>query len=305
MPGDDITFHNARGTALSGVLRRPDPGAPGGGAAVLLCQGLSGVKHLVLPDIADGLARRGIASLRFDYAGFGASAGERGWIDPRARVDDALSALAWLAADETVDATRLGVYGHSYGGPVAICAAARDPRVRAVVSVSGPGDGVAMLRAPRAAWDWVAFRRRIEGERARVAAGATPTAVPVSDLLPFSPAFQAAYAQLKASQGGTSAEQAGSGLGVSTFYLGSADAMVDFDVTGAARRLGGRPLLLVHGADDDTAPIETVEPVYAAAPGPKRWIVVPGAAHNDLDAGPGLARAIDAAGAWFDEHLAA
>lgn len=303
MSGDQITFHNGRGVALSGVLRRPDAGAATGAPAVLLCQGLSGVKHLVLPEIADGLARRGITSLRFDYAGFGESAGDRGWIDPRARVDDALGAVAWLAADDGVDAARIGVYGHSYGGPVAISVAARDPRVRAVVSVSGPGDGVAMLRAPRAAWGWVAFRNRVEAERASVARGGAPTEVPVSDLLPFSPAFLAAYERLKAGQGGTSAEQAGSGLGVSTFFLGSADAMLAFDVTAAARQLGGRPLLLIHGADDDTAPIETVEPVYAAAPGPKRWIVVPGAAHNDLDAGPGLAAAIEAAGAWFTEHL--
>jgi uncharacterized protein len=79
--------------------------------------------------------------------------------------------------------------------------------------------------------------------------------------------------------------------------------MLGFDVAGAARRLASRPLLLVHGADDDTAPIETVEPIYAAAPGPKRWIVVPGAAHNDLDAGPGLGRTIDLASDWFAEHL--
>lgn len=261
------------------------------------------MKHLVLPEIADGLAERGITSLRFDYAGFGDSEGERGWIDPSSRVDDALSALAWLASDDAVDANRLGVYGHSYGGPVAISVAARDPRTRAVVSVSGPGDGVAMMRAPRASWDWVAFRRRVEDERSHVAKGGEPTVVPVTDLLPLSPAFMAAYEQLKASQGGTSAAEAGSGLGIDAFFLGSADAMLGFDVVGAARRLGGGPLLLVHGADDDTAPIETVEPVYAAAPGPKRWIVIPDAAHNDLDAGPGLERAIDAAAAWFAEYL--
>lgn len=288
---------------LSGVLQRAETVLAAGTPAVLLCQGLSGVKHLVLPEIAEGLAERGITSLRFDYAGFGASKGERGWIDPSARVDDALSALARLAADEAVDDTRVGIYGHSYGGPVAISAAARDRRVRAVVSVSGPGNGEEMLRAPRASWDWVAFRKRVEDERSRVAGGGEPTEVPVTDLIPLSPAFLAAYEQLKASQGGTSAAQAGSGLGVSSFFLGSADAMLDFDVVGAARRIGGRPLLLVHGSEDDTAPIETIEPVYGAAPGPKRLIVVPGAAHNDLDAGPGLGRAIDAAAAWFSEYL--
>jgi pimeloyl-ACP methyl ester carboxylesterase len=301
--GDEITFHNSRGVALSGVLQRAERVAGSEVPAVLLCQGLSGVKHLVLPEIAEGLAERGMTSLRFDYSGFGASEGERGWIDPAARTDDAFAALAWLAARDGVDGDRLGVYGHSYGGPVAISVAARDTRVRAVVSVSGPGDGVAMMRAPRASWDWVAFRERVEAERAHVATGGTSTEVPVTDLLPLSPAFLAAYEKLKADQGGTSAGQAGSGLGVSSFFLGSADAMLNLDVVGAARRLGGRPLLLIHGADDDTAPIETVEPVYAAAPGPKKWLVMPGAAHNDLDAGPGLAKAVHAAADWFAEHL--
>jgi pimeloyl-ACP methyl ester carboxylesterase len=299
----EITFHNARGVELSGVLERGKTATGSRAPAVLLCQGLSGVKHLVLPEIAEGLAERGITSLRFDYSGFGESKGERGWIDPAVRSDDALSALAWLAAEDDVDAGRLGVYGHSYGGPVVIAVAARDPRIRAVVSVSGPGDGVAMMRAPRASWDWVEFRERVERERARVAGGGVPSEVPVTDLLPLSPAFLAAYEKLKADQGGTSAGQAGSGLGLSSFFLGSADAMLNFDVVGAARRLGGRPLLLIHGADDDTAPIETVEPVYAAAPGPKEWLVMPGAAHNDLDAGPGLAKAIHAAADWFARHL--
>jgi hypothetical protein len=30
---------------------------------------------------------------------------------------------------------------------------------------------------------------------------------------------------------------------------------------------------------------------------------MPGAAHNDLDAGPGLAKAVHAAADWFAEHL--
>jgi fermentation-respiration switch protein FrsA (DUF1100 family) len=92
-------------------------------------------------------------------------------------------------------------------------------------------------------------------------------------------------------------------LGTSHFYLASVDAMVDFHPEDAARRLGQRPLLLVHGADDDVAAVEDVEAVYANAPGPKRWELIPCAGHNDLDAGPGLDRAVDLAGDWFVEHL--
>lgn len=300
-----VTFHTRGGTALAGVLCLPDgasAAAPVPG--VVLCQGLSGVKHLVLPEVAATLADgHGLASVRFDYAGYGESEGERGWVDPRARTDDVLHAVAWLADHEAVDAGRLGAYGHSYGGPVAIVAASRDPRIRAVASVSGPGDGDAMLRSVRASWDWVAFRHRLAEERARIARGEPPTAVEVTELLPFSPAFLAAYTKLKGTQGGSSAMDAETADGVTRFWLASAEAMADLRPSDAARRLGATALLLVHGEDDDTAVIETVAPVHANATGPTRWVRLPGLAHNDLDAGPGLQRAIAESGAWFTQHL--
>lgn len=303
MAETEVTFHNRRGERLAGVLCSTGDG-DGPTPAILLCQGLSGVKHLVLPEIARGLADRGITSLRFDYGGCGESDGERGWIDPRARVDDAQYAFAWLAADDRVDGERIGAYGHSYGGPVAISLGARESRVRAVVAVSGPGDGVSMLRSVRSSWDWVAFKDRLREARAELAVAGVSTEVEVGEIFPFSPAFLAAYEQLKA-DGGSSALQAGADEGFNRFDLATVDAMLDFHPEDAARRLGGRPLLLVHGEDDDTAPVETVQAIYANAPGPKRQVVIPGAAHNDLDAGPGLTEVIDLTADWFVRHLVA
>jgi len=295
----DVTFFNRRLERLAGVSTLPDGPAPH--PAVVLCQGLSGLKHLVLPAIASALADAGFASLRFDYAGCGESEGESGWVDPLDRVADALHALAFLRAHPEVDRDRVGVYGHSYGGPVAIESAARDGRLRAVVAVSGPGAGLDLLRAPRASWDWIAFRRGLDAERERIATTGTRRRVEVSEILPFSPEFLAAYRTLTAAQGGTSA-MAGAPQ-ASTRYLASADAMLGLRPDDAARHLGGTALLLVHGADDDVAPIETIEPILANATGPKALVQVPGANHNDLDAGPGLARAIDAATRWFTDHM--
>jgi hypothetical protein len=314
MNEDRVSLFGSDGTRLAGVLCRPEDGAGAATAAVVLCQGLSGVKHLVLPGVARDLALRGIASLRFDYAGYGESDGARGWIDPRARVDDALCAFTWLAAQPGLG-RRIGVYGHSYGGPVAIAMAARQPRVGAVVAVSSPGDGRSMLRSVRASWDWIAFQRVVESERGNLVATGIPTIVDIQTIFPFSPTFLAQYDKLKSDQAGTSAMavpvpgEADIGglpdqsLGTSHFYLASVDAMLDFHPQDAARRLGPRPLLLVHGADDDVAAVEDVEAVYASAPGPKRWELLSGAGHNDLDAGPGLDRAVELAGDWFVEHL--
>jgi hypothetical protein len=298
----DVAFHGPRGLRLAGVITLPNgQGAPAPG--VLLCQGLSGVKHLVLPEVAGRLAERGLASLRFDYSGYGASEGERGWIDPRARVDDASHALEVLAGHDAVDPERIGAYGHSYGGPVAIALAARESRVRAVASVSGPGNGVDLLRSLRTSWEWIAFKHRVEEERTRFATTGDGTLVEVDEIFPFSPAFKAAYEELKRTAGGTSAIAAGNEIGTRRFWLTSVDAILEFNPSDAARRLAECPLLLVHGEDDDVAPVETVEPVYTNAPGVKRWIVLPGMGHNDLDSDPGLTTAIDLAAAWFSEHL--
>jgi fermentation-respiration switch protein FrsA (DUF1100 family) len=299
MPETKISFFNRDGVKLAGVLNLPQQGGAAPRPAVLLCQGLSGLKHLVLPEVAASLASAGLASLRFDYAGYGESGGERGWIDPPGRVNDALYAFAWLRSQTAVDAGRVGVYGHSYGGPVAIILASRDPKVQAVVSVSGPGEGAWMLSSIRTSWEWTAFKQRIEDERAKVAATGQSTLVDITEILPFSPAFFAANEKLKVGAGDT-----GKDVGSTVFRLASADAMFDFHPEDAARRLGNRPLLLIHGAADDAAIIEAVAPIYANAPGPKKWIVIPRAEHGDLDAGPGLAQAVRFAADWFAEHLA-
>jgi pimeloyl-ACP methyl ester carboxylesterase len=298
----ELTFHGPRGVRLAGVLSVPDDAGsrvPG----VLLCQGLSGVKHLVLPEVAERFASHGFASLRFDYAGYGASEGARGWIDPRARVGDAAQALELLAADAAVDPARLGAYGHSYGGPVAIALAAREPRVRAAVSVSGPGNGTDLLRSLRPSWEWIAFKRRVREARVRRATTGEGTIVAIDEIFPFSPEFRARYEQLKRGTGGSSAIAAGDELGTSHFYLESVDAILDFHPEDEVRELRDCPLLLVHGEDDDVAPVETVEPVYANAPQTKRWHVLPGLGHNELDSGPGLEAALEQAANWFSHYL--
>lgn len=297
MTETEITFFDRHGHRLAGIFNAPSA-APG--PAVLLCQGLSGVKHLVLPEIAAGLAEKGFASMRFDYAGCGQSEGPSGQIDPPSRVEQALYAFAWLAEQDVVDPGRIGVYGHSYGGPVAICLAAREHRVVAVVAVSGPGDGQALLSTGRPAWDWVSFKRRVERERARAATTGEFTEVTVDEILPFSPKFVAAYEKLKADAGGTSAMAAGN---PETFQLGSVDVMLDLHPEDAARRVTTSAVLMVHGDDDDLAAVESIKPVFAAIPATKELVVIPGMDHNDLDAGPGLSHVIELATGWFESHL--
>lgn len=297
----DLAIHTEAGEKIAATLTLPDGDGNGQWPAVLLCQGLSGIRTAVLPELAGIFAGQGLASLRFDYLGCGDSGGEPGWVDPVSRSRQATLALAWLIARENIDSRKVGVYGHSYGGQTAISVAARDRRAGAVVAVSSPGSGSDLLRASRPGWDWIAFRKALEVERAAVAAGSKPRMVGVDELLPFSPAFLEKWRELTAGGDGTSAMKSESGL--PRYYLLSAERMIEAEPTSDAARLGGCPLLMISGADDDVVPVETVEPVYAAAPGPKRWIVAPESDHNTLDAGDGLKMAGEQAAAWFREHL--
>jgi pimeloyl-ACP methyl ester carboxylesterase len=43
------------------------------------------------------------------------------------------------------------------------------------------------------------------------------------------------------------------------------------------------PLLMLHGKQDDTIPMVLGERLFAAANTPKRWVMIEGAAHSDLD----------------------
>jgi fermentation-respiration switch protein FrsA (DUF1100 family) len=52
------------------------------------------------------------------------------------------------------------------------------------------------------------------------------------------------------------------------------------------------PLLVAHGDRDEVVPFELGERLFAAAPGPKRFVRAAGFHHNDVFSAPGLLDAI-------------
>ncbi len=87
--------------------------------------------------LADSLGRRGIAVLRMDDRGVGASGGKfKGTTDEGFR-DDVRSGLALLRTRSEIDTTRLGLVGHSEGALIAPMVALQEPAIRAVVLLAG------------------------------------------------------------------------------------------------------------------------------------------------------------------------
>ncbi|MBR2931767.1 MAG: alpha/beta hydrolase [Rikenellaceae bacterium] len=93
--------------------------------------------------LADSLAARGYASLRYDKRGIAASAtagADESQLTFEAYIDDAAAWAEWLAADERFD--RVVLAGHSEGGLIALVAAKRSDKVAGVITLAGVGESI-------------------------------------------------------------------------------------------------------------------------------------------------------------------
>ncbi|MCB9420944.1 MAG: alpha/beta fold hydrolase [Ardenticatenaceae bacterium] len=106
------------------------------GAAVILLHGYDATRLSVLPQ-ALMLAEAGYGVLLYDMRGHGGSSPvvrSYGWVD----VVDVETAVTWLQSRDDIDPDRIGIYGFSLGGQVALRAAAELDGIQAVAA-DGPG----------------------------------------------------------------------------------------------------------------------------------------------------------------------
>ncbi len=152
---EEVSIPTPGGFALAGTLTRPAV-ARGPVPVVLTITG-SGQEdrdetipivrgYRPFRQIADTLARRGIAVLRLDDRGVGGSGGPVATATSRDFADDVRAALAWLRRRPGIDARRVALLGHSEGGLIAPMVAADDRAIRAIVLMAGPAyDGRRVL----------------------------------------------------------------------------------------------------------------------------------------------------------------
>ncbi|MGF1592086.1 MAG: alpha/beta fold hydrolase [Kiloniellaceae bacterium] len=87
--------------------------------------------------IAHGLAERGIAVLRFDFTGLGASEGDFANTNFSSNIEDLVLAADFLRERHQAPAL---LVGHSLGGAAVLAAAARVPEAKAVATIAAPAD---------------------------------------------------------------------------------------------------------------------------------------------------------------------
>jgi ABC-2 type transport system ATP-binding protein len=279
------------------------PAGSGRVPAILLAHGFGATKDAVRPE-AEKLARAGFAVLTWSARGMGGSTGQVAFDSPDYEVKDVEQLVTWLARQPRVlldhpGDPRVGIAGASYGGAIALLAAAYDHRIDAIVpeitwnnlatalfpnaAGGSPVDGVFKRQ-----WAGLLFTQGLVSAGARAAQVAPSAGLPTSfGCGRFLPQLCAMYQQAAVS--GHATPQAISLL------LASSPASV-------AGRIDV-PALLIQGENDSLFGLDQAEANYQAirrngAPADMVWFAG-GHDGGDQEAG----RVTELTRQWFDRWL--
>jgi putative redox protein len=135
VPSERFQFSGSDGLKLAATLDLPDadPVAYALFAHCFTC----GKDVLAAKRIAAGLIARGIAVLRFDFTGLGASEGEFANSTFSSNIADLVLAADHLRQTRKAPALLIG---HSLGGAAILAAAVQIPEAKAVVTIAAPSD---------------------------------------------------------------------------------------------------------------------------------------------------------------------
>ncbi len=143
---EGITIDND-GLNLFGILHRPiqvqNP------PVVTILHGFASSKHgsnRCYVTLAELLAKEGIASLRFDFRGCGDSEGSLSEASFNEMISDAVAASKHLLTLEGIDISRMGVFGASLGGALAVESSALCEMTKAMALWAPVASGELWLR---------------------------------------------------------------------------------------------------------------------------------------------------------------
>lgn len=295
---EDVEFRS-EGVTCRGWWTTPDASsaAARGLPAVVLAHGFAAVKEMALDRYAEAFAAAGLASLVFDYRGFGASDGApRQDLDPARQIADYRNAITWVRARPEVDRARIGVWGTSYSGAHALMVAALDRRVAAVVAQVPLIDGHETFRRMSGDETIAALTAALADERDRVHAGGTPQMLAV--VAPENGA--AALPGDEAYDWFTSYEERVPDFRNEVTLL-SLERLLEVSPLRWIDRIAPTPLLLI-AAERDFIPIDLAREAFARAGEPKRLVVLP-TGHFAPYEPPHFAETSRLAADWFRTHL--
>ena len=237
-----VTF-DSQGLKLSGVLHIPDGLAPGERRpACLVLHGFGsnkGSKACISP--AKLLEKWGYVALRFDMRGCGESEGPRAHIICLEQVEDTKAAVTYLMSRPEVDPAKIACAGHSFGAAVAVYTGGVDPRIAAVISSGGWGDGQTKFEVQHSKpGEWKRFTETLERGRAQRAKTGESIKISRYDIVPIPEGMRGNLAP-------------GS---IMEFPLETVESMLAFRANDVVGKIAPRPLLLLHASTNSVTPTE-------------------------------------------------
>ena len=296
-----VSFYSD-GLSIGAVLFEPDSAADGSCPAIVLCQGMVGMKeYFWLPALARRFVELGYVALIWDYRGVGESEGELGRLFPHEQAEDIRNALSFLESHPKVDPQRLALAGWSFGGGMVAYVAGVDERVRCAVSVVGWADGRRWMKETRRYGEWMEFLERIEKDRnSRVVTGKSELLEP-GELLVRDAAGAAARERLRTTVPGME-DYTGAPRSLA-FSLATAEKLIDFKPIDVVDRISPRAILYIAAERDTICPSDQVVDMYERTGEPKKLWLIPGAAHYNVYEEPYLGQVWEMTTGWLREHL--
>lgn len=270
----------SEGVRMRGIVLHPESKAATPLPTIVMSHGWGGTAAMLMPQ-AERFAKAGYFVLVFDYRGWGESEGRlvhepastpegkrelREVVDPMDQATDIMNALHWVMGEPLVDSARVGLWGTSFSGGLVVYVAARDPRVRAVVS--------------QVAW--------FGQQRTRMA--------PESLAKAQSEATRRARGELAYPQPGVREVGNLRGAPIRESFLRYAP----IDDIGRLERCA---VLIIDAEKEELFSLrEHGELAFEQARQPKKRVIIPGIAHYGVY-GPAREQALDLAVDWMDQHL--
>jgi len=209
-----------------------------------------------------------------------------------AEVEDARNSITFLQQQPQVDETSIGILGTSFGGAIAIYAAALDERIKCVGTNVSVGNGAKWLRSLRNNREWRTLLEEVDEDRKRQVLTGNSRMVSLTYILPDEASKARREELLKRDP-----------TACSELPLETIQAVIEFKPEEVVHRISPRPLLFTVAGRDILTPVEFTRELHDRAGEPKRFVVIPGAEHYETYSPPYVQRIIDEHYRWFEQYL--
>lgn len=144
-PGDDEQFVSANGFTIGATITKPT-GVTGPAPVAVIVNGpgprdRDGTTFGIpmIGQLAGALAQAGVAAVRFDTRGTGRSGGRTENAGIAEYTEDVIGVVSWLRKRKDIDPDRIALVGYGEGAAIAMAAAAKEKKIRALTLLNAPG----------------------------------------------------------------------------------------------------------------------------------------------------------------------